>query len=336
MKKTIALFLTLSFCLLGCFSLIGCQKKTKEGTIRLNETTHSVFYAPLYVANYLGYFSDYGLTIEFTNGGGSDNSMTALISGGADIALLGPETAVYVKTQGSSNGAVIVGQLTQRDGSFLIGRKAEPNFKWADLRGKEIIGGRKSGMPAMCLEYAVNKNGLKNGKDLTINYDVSFDMITSAFESGIGDYCTMFEPSASQYESLGKGHIVASVGKETGNVAYTCFMVTQKYLTNNRERVSDFMKAVIKGINYCFTHTPEEIAEVIQPGFSTTDAELLVRSVKHYMEIEAWKTVPTMTEDSFDSLQNILLAAGSIGKKVGYGADIVDNSIVEEIIAGQL
>ena len=101
----------------------------------------------------------------------------------------------------------------------------------------------------MCLEYAVNKNGLTNGKDLTINYDVSFDMITSAFESGIGDYCTMFEPSASQYESLGKGHIVASVGKETGNVAYTCFMVTQKYLSNNRERVSDFMKAVIKGIN---------------------------------------------------------------------------------------
>ncbi len=336
MKKTIALFLTLAFCLFGCFGLIGCQKKSDEGTIRLNETTHSVFYAPLYVANYLGYFSDYGLTIEFTNGGGSDNSMTALISGGADVALLGPETAVYVKTQGSSNGAVIVGQLTQRDGSFLIGRNAEPDFKWTDLRGKEIIGGRKGGMPAMCLEYAVNKNGLTDGTDLSINYDVSFDMITSAFESGIGDYCTMFEPSASQYESLGKGHIVASVGKETGDVAYTCFMVTQKYLANNRGRVSDFMKAVIKGVNYCFTHTPEEIADAIRPGFATTDRDLLVRSVKHYMEIDAWKSVPTMTESSFDSLQNILIAAGSIDKKVGYGADIVDNSIVEEIIAGQL
>ena len=336
MKKTIALFLIAIFCLFGCLGMIGCQEKKDSGTIRLNEVTHSVFYAPLYVANYLGYFSEYGLTIEFTNGGGSDNSMTALISGGADVALLGPETAVYVKTQGSSNGAVIVGQLTQRDGSFLIGRTAEPNFKWSDLKGKEIIGGRKGGMPAMCLEYAINKNGMTDGTDLTINYDVSFDLITSAFESGIGDYCTMFEPAASQYESLGKGHVITSVGKETGNVAYTCFMVTQKYLSANRDKVSAFMKAVIKGINYCFTHSAEEIAEAIQPGFTTTDKALLIKSVQRYMEIDAWKTVPTMTENSFDNLQNILMSAGSIKEKVSYGADVVDNSIVEEIIAGQL
>ncbi len=320
----------------GAFGLIACEKKSDPGTIRLNETTHSVFYAPLYAAYNLGYFKECGLEIEFTNGGGSDNSMTALISGGADVALLGPETAVYVKTQGSSNGAVIVGQLTQRDGSFLIGRNAEPDFKWSDLKGKEIIGGRKGGMPAMCLEYAVNKNGLTDGKDLKINYDVAFDMITSAFESGIGDYCTMFEPSASQYQKLGKGHIVASVGKETGNVAYTCFMVTQKYLSQNRAKVSDFMRAVIKGVNYCFTHTPEEIAEAIQPSFATTDRDLLVQSVKRYTSIEAWKSVPTMTEDAFDGLQNILLTAGSIKNKVSYGKDIVDNSIVEEIISEQL
>lgn len=328
--------LVLLLCCFGGMSLIGCQQKTEAGTIRLNEVTHSVFYAPLYVAYDLGYFKEHGLNIEFTNGGGSDNSMTALISGGADVALLGPETAVYVKTQGSSNGAVIVGQLTQRDGSFLIGRTEEKDFKWSNLKGKEIIGGRKGGMPAMCLEYAINKNGLSDGKDLTVNYDIAFDLITSAFESGVGDYCTMFEPSASQYEKLGKGHIITSIGKETGDVAYTCFMVTQKYLSQNRKTVSDFMKAVIKGVNFCFTHSAEEIAEAIQPSFSTTDKELLVRSVKNYLAIDAWKAVPTMTENSFDSLQNILLTAGSIKNKVSYGKDIVDNSIVEEIISGQL
>ncbi len=336
MKKITAILLISLIGIFSLFGLIACEKKSEKGVIRLNETTHSVFYAPLYVAQNLGYFSEYGLTIEFTNGGGSDNSMTALISGGADVALLGPETAVYVKQQGSSNGAVIVGQLTQRDGSFLIGRKKEDDFKWSDLRGKEIIGGRKGGMPAMCLEYAINKNGLKDGRDLSINYDISFDMITSAFESGIGDYCTMFEPSASQYQKLGKGYIVSSVGKETGNVAYTCFMVTQKYLSENREDVKSFMSAVIKGINYCFTHSAEEIADAIQPSFSTTDRDLLVQSVKNYMAIDAWKTVPTMTDTSFDGLQNILLSAGSIKTKVNYGSDIVDNSIVEEIIAEQL
>ncbi len=334
MKKITVLLLTV-FCMVACFGFVSCSQQKDGNLIRLNETTHSVFYAPLYVADNMGFFEEYGLKLSYTNAGGSDNSMTALISGGADISLLGPETAVYVKSQGSSNNAVIIGQLTQRDGSFLIGRKKEEDFKWRNLVGKEIIGGRKGGMPAMCLEYAVNKNGMSD-RDTTINYDVNFDLITSAFESGIGDYCTMFEPSASQYEAAGKGYIVASVGKEAGNVAYTCFMVTKNYLTANRETVKKFMQALMKGINYCFTHSAEDIAKAVQPSFATTDYSLLVQSVKNYIEIDAWKTVPTMTETSFDGLQNILLSAKTITAKIPYNSEIVDNSIVEEIISEQL
>jgi len=334
MKKIISLILViyLSFC---AVFLCSCQSKEQNGTIRINETTHSVFYAPLYAAVQLGYFQEVGLTLSFTNGGGSDKSMTALMSGGCEVALLGPETAVYIKNQGSSNNAVIVGQLTQRDGSFLIGRTKEENFSWSDLAGKEIIGGRQGGMPAMCLEYALQKNNLYDKQNVTVNYDVSFDLITSAFESGIGDYCTMFEPSASQYQQAGKGYIVSSVGAEVGDVAYTCFMVTKKYLQQNRETVTAFMKGVIKGIEYCFSHTPEEIAETIQPSFPTTDYELLVFSVQNYLEINAWKQIPTMTEQSFNGLQDILVSAGTITQKVAYNDDIVDNTIVQQILAEQ-
>ncbi len=334
MKKIISLILViyLSFC---AVFLCSCQSKEQNGTIRINETTHSVFYAPLYAAVQLGYFQEVGLTLSFTNGGGSDKSMTALMSGGCEVALLGPETAVYIKNQGSSNNAVIVGQLTQRDGSFLIGRTKEENFSWSDLAGKEIIGGRQGGMPAMCLEYAFQKNNLYDKQNVTVNYDVSFDLITSAFESGIGDYCTMFEPSASQYQQAGKGYIVSSVGAEVGDVAYTCFMVTKKYLQQNRETVTAFMKGVIKGIEYCFSHTPEEIAETIQPSFPTTDYELLVFSVQNYLEINAWKQIPTMTEQSFNGLQDILVSAGTITQKVAYNDDIVDNTIVQQILAEQ-
>lgn len=330
MKKIITLLLIAAIAVIGCFCFAACQKEKSDDVIRVNEVTHSVFYAPLYVAINKGYFEENGLKIELTNGGGSDKSMTALISGNADIALLGPETSVYVKAQGSANTAKIIGQLTQKDGSFLIGRNEEKNFKWSDLRGKEVIGGRRGGMPAMCLEYAIYQNGLIDGTDVFINYDVQFDLITAAFESGVGDYCTMFEPAASQYRSEGKGYIVSSVGAEVGNVAYTCFMATEKYISGNGDKVLLFMKSIVKAMDFCNEASNKEIAQAVAPSFATTDVSLLEKAIESYRSIDAWAKKAYMTEESFSHLQNVLLRAGTIKEKVAY-SEVVCNDVLDEI-----
>ena len=332
MKKIIVLTLTVAVVCLSLFGLIACTNGGSDGVIRLNEVTHSVFYAPLYVAINKGYFAEYGITIELTNGGGADKSMTAVISNQADVALLGPESAVYIKLQGSDNYPIVFGQLTQRDGAFLMGRKEEPNFQWSDLAGKEIIGGRKGGMPAMSLEHALNKNGLHKGENVTLNYDVQFDLITAAFEGGTGDYCTMFEPNASQYEQAGKGYIIASVGTEAGSIPYTCFAATKKYINNNRDKLTDFMRAIVKGIEFVKTSDSDAVADAIQASFPTTEKALLVKSVDSYKAINAYTENPVMTQESFDNMLNILLEAGSIERRVKF-ADIIDNSIAEKILS---
>ena len=153
MKK----ILTLIICgILLIFPLSAC-KNAKTNVIKLNEVTHSVFYAPLYLAIENGYFKEEGLEIELTNGGGADNSMTAVISGTADIGLMGPETVIYVYNQQKSDYPVVFGQLTQRDGAFLVSRNEEPSFKWTDLKNKEILAGRKGGVPAMSFEYILKE-----------------------------------------------------------------------------------------------------------------------------------------------------------------------------------
>lgn len=240
------------------------------------------------------------------------------------------EVAVYVKAQGSANTAKIIGQLTQKDGSFLIGRNEEKNFKWSDLRGKEVIGGRRGGMPAMCLEYAIYQNGLIDGTDVFINYDVQFDLITAAFESGVGDYCTMFEPAASQYRSEGKGYIVSSVGAEVGNVAYTCFMATEKYISGNENKVLLFMKSIVKAMDFCNEASGKEIAQAVAPSFATTDVSLLEKAIESYRSIDAWAKKAYMTEESFSHLQNVLLRAGTIKEKVAY-SEVVCNDVLDEI-----
>ena len=177
------------FCFTAC-------KKNNLTKIRLNEVTHSIFYAPLYLAINLGFMEEEGLEIDLTNGGGSDVSMSALLSNSADISLLGPETLVYVVKEGSTNHPMVFGQLTKRDGSFLMGRSENNSFNWLDLKNKYILGGREGGMPAMTLEYVLNSKGLIDGENMTFDTSIKFDLITATFEGGTGDYCTMFEPVA--------------------------------------------------------------------------------------------------------------------------------------------
>ena len=189
MRKFLSIMLA-TFVAIISISLVACSEK--KGVVKVNEVTHSIFYAPFYVAIEKGYFKEEGIEIDLTNGGGSDASMTALLSNSADIALLGPETGIYTLSGGAKDYPIIFAQLTKRDGSFLVSRKSEPNFKWSDLIGKEIIAGRRGGSPAMSLEYALNKNGLFNGENVTLNFDIQFNLTTAAFESGTGDYVTMF------------------------------------------------------------------------------------------------------------------------------------------------
>ena len=170
MKRIVSLFLA-ALMLVTAFASCG-EKQEALRTVRVNEVTHSVFYAPFYAAVSLGFFEEEGLLIELSNGGGSDKSMTALLTGDADVGLMGPETAVYVANEGKDDHPVIFAQLTRKDGSFLLGKTPDDDFSWDKLEGKSVIGGRAGGMPEMTLEYVLKAHGLVPGENLTLRTDV--------------------------------------------------------------------------------------------------------------------------------------------------------------------
>lgn len=328
--KKFAIFLAL---IVGSISVLfaGCGG---SNVIRVNEVTHSIFYAPFYAAINLGYMEEEGIEIDLTNGGGSDQSMTALLSGSADMALLGPETAVYVVGEGAKNAPVIVGQLTKRDGSLLVGRTNETNFNWSNLAGKEIIGGRRGGSPAMSLQYAVEKAGNTVGtapEQCNINLDVAFNLVVGAFEAGQGDYCTMFEPTASEYVAAGKGYIVAAVGQASGEVPFTCFMAMQSYLNKNQSKVEVFLRAVTRAYNYLISATDQEIIDALKPSFSTTTDEIIVSAVRNYIDFDMWKSTPVMNKADFERLQDVMQNAGELQKRINF-EDVVNNTYAEKVI----
>lgn len=296
----------------------GCTKKDTSTVVRLNEVTHSIFYAPQYVAMEKGFFNEEGISIELSNGQGSDKSMTALISNSADIALLGTEAGIYVYNEGKENYPVCFAQLTQRAGNFLISRQNEVNFKWDNVRGKEILGGRIGGMPEMILEYILNKNGITPFEDVKIVDNIQYGSTSGAFAGGQGDYTVEFEPTASTLETQGYGYVVASLGIDSGKVPYTVYMTTKEYIKSNPETVQKFTNAIYKGQLWVDSHTSKEIAEVIKEHFKENTVDEIEKIVARYKEQETWIKNPIFEEESLNLAQEVLKQNGQLASPVDY------------------
>ena len=208
---------------------------------------------------------------------------------------------------------------------LTTGQGADDNFNWSDLKGKTVIPGRKGGVPYMTLEYVIKQKGLNPKTDLKLDDSIKFDLMASAFTSGTADYVTLFEPTASNIQKLGKGYIVASVGKEAGEIPYTAYFAKKSYIQNNEKMIQEFTNAIYKGQKWVKEHTAKEIAEAIQSFFPDTDLELLTTAVQSYKDIDAWNETPVLKEESFNKLQDVISEAGELKQKAPYDK-IVNNN----------
>ena len=315
---------------MGVFAEKKDSTEEKLTKVTLNEVAHSIFYAPQYVAIEEGYFAEEGLDLTLVTGFGADKTMTAVISGEADIGFMGAEASVYAYQEGATDPVVNFAQLTQRAGNFLVAREEMPDFKWEDLKGKKVLGGRKGGMPEMVFEYILKKNGIDPQKDLTIDQSIDFGSTAAAFTSDdSAAYTVEFEPSATILEKEGAGYVVASLGEASGYVPYTSYSAKASYMKENPEIIQKFTDALQKGMDYVQSHTPEEIAEVIAPQFKETDLETITAIVKRYYDQDTWKENLIFEKDSFELLQDILEDAGELTDRAAY-EDLVQTEYAQK------
>jgi len=327
MKKRIAAIFLVLLMIVGLCSCSGTSGLTK---VNLNEVAHSIFYAPMYVAIEEGYFKDEGLDVNLVNGLGADKTMTAVLSGDADIGFMGSEASIYVYNEGAEDYVVNFAQLTQRAGNFLVSRDMnDTDFKWEELKGKTVIGGRVGGMPEMVFEYILKKHNIDPKADLTIIQNIDFGVTSQSFAAGTGDYTIEFEPSATGLELQNAGKVVASLGVESGKVPYTAFSAKASYIKANPEVIQSFVNALQKGMDYVQSHTPKEIAKAIEPQFKETELSTIEKIVTRYYEQDTWKDNLIFEEASFTLLQDILESAGELTKRVPYET-LVDTTYATE------
>lgn len=306
----------------------GGEEKT---SIKLGEVMRSVFYAPQYVAIEEGFFEEEGLDVELQTTWGGDKTMTALLSDGVDVALVGAETSMYVYAQDSKDFAINFAQLTQTDGTFLVAKEPHSDFAWSDLEDSTFLGQRKGGMPQMVGEFVLKKHDIDPHEDLNLLQNIDFANIPGAFVSGDSDYVQLFEPTASVFEKEGKGHVVASFGEESGKVPYTVFMAKESFIHDNEETVKQFTRAIYKAQQWVEDHHAEDIAKVIAPYFEDTDLEILTASMERYKEQESFATDPLLSEEEWNNLQEIMDEAGELPSDVPYD-QLVNTEIADDVM----
>ena len=329
--KKIIIGILLSFVIVGTtifISFKSSKQDVKNNKIKVAEVAHSIFYAPQYIADKKGFFKEEGLEVDFILTPGADKVTSAVLSKDVDIGFCGSEASIYVYKNKKKDYIVNFASLTNKDGSFIVSREKIDNFTLDDLKGKYIIGGRKGGMPEMTLEYTLKENGITLD-EVTIDTSVEFANMASAFMSGTGDFVTLFEPSATKLENEGKGYVVASLGEYGGNTPYTSYNALKSYITNNKNTIKKFTKAINKGLNYVSKTDNKTLAKELVDYFPDMKEDELEKMVERYKSINAWKKTTYFSEEEFDHMEDILIEAKELDKKVPF-KDLVDNSFNHE------
>ncbi|AYC28416.1 ABC transporter substrate-binding protein [Paenisporosarcina cavernae] len=316
--------------LIAMILMLSACGKEEVKEVQLGEVARSIFYAPLYAGIEKGFFEEEGLAIDVTTIPGGDKTMTALLSDGVDIALIGAETSIYVAGQNPNDPVVNFAQLTQTDGTFLVSREKVENFDWNMLKGTTFLGQRAGGMPQMAGEFVLKNNGINPQEDLTLIQNVDFANIPNAFASGTGDFVQLFEPTASIFEEQGMGTVVASFGEELGAIPYTVFMTKESTL-GDKELIEGFTRALYKAQNWVYESSATEVAKAIAPYFEDTDLALIEKVVERYRDQASYAKDPIIDENEFENLLQVMKEANKLETDPDY-TKLVNRTFAEEVV----
>src|SRR5436190_5618811 len=262
-----------SFSVAAPFAALAQRKPPVK--VRYNEVVRSVLYVPAYIAISKGFFAEQGIEPVIATGQGGDKTMAALLSNSADIALIGPETAIYVLTSDSPTKARIFCGLTSTDGFMLLGREKVDKFDWNMLKAKEILGFRPGSTPLLFLEAALRQNGIDPQKDVKLVNNVAIPARVGSWLAGQNQYGIFTEPDPAQLELDGKGYFVASIGETIGPADYTAFMATDKYIQENPDVIQGWTNAIYKAQKWTQAAATADVVKAIEQFFPGVDPKAL-------------------------------------------------------------
>lgn len=319
-------------CLIAASAAAQSPSPGAPTTVRYAEIAREIQYLPVYVALEKGFFKEQGISVDLKTTWGPDRTTTALVTGGADIVMQGPDSAVYLANDPSLGNVKMFAALSRTDGMFLISRKKIPmeKFRWELLKGTTVLGRRTTTTPGLFFEFVLRNRGIDPARDINYRTNIPVPALAELWRSGTGEFGIFFETEVSEFERKGIGFPVASIGQEAGSVDFTVFMTTRDYMTRNPKVMQGWANAIQKALSWVATADPDAAARLVARFFPDESPEVNARAIRRYRKYRIWKTRPTISRKSIADLQSMMIDSRVIdpGKRVAYEA-IVEPKFAE-------
>ena len=292
---------------------------------------HTPFYAPLAAGVGLGHFRDEGLDVSTMPAASfGKGTIPALLDGDIEISLGGLMRSFELADR---SGPVVVhfAEVCSRNGFFLLGRKAQPGFRWSHLVGKTVLSFAEAPTPWQCMLTVLRRHGV-DPQAVRIERERPAPDAVAAFRAGHGDFLEQPQPVVEQLIADGAAHLVASMGEATGPVPFTSYMTTPAFLAREPDVMRAFTRAVYRTQRWLAGHAAPAIASAIAPVFPETTPAILERAVARYHRQGTWARDPLLRRPGYDYLEKILLAGGFIRRRPRY-EDLVDTDFARQAMA---
>ena len=292
---------------------------------------HTPFYAPLAAGVGLGHFRDEGLDVSTMPAASfGKGTIPALLDGDIEISLGGLMRSFELADR---SGPVVVhfAEVCSRNGFFLLGREAQPAFRWSHLAGKTVLSFAEAPTPWQCMLTVLRRHGV-DPQAVRIERERPTPDAVAAFRAGHGDFLEQPQPVVEELIADGAAHLVASMGEATGPVPFTSYMTTPAFLAREPDVIRAFTRAVYRTQRWLAENRAPAIAAAIAPAFSATKPAILERAVGRYHEQGTWARDPLLRREGYDYLEAILLAGGFITRRARY-EDLVDTEIARQVMS---
>lgn len=297
---------------------------SSQRPLRIVVAFHSIFYAPLPVAIHGGHFAAAGVDVDRETPALAAGTVAALQRGAADVSLSGIMRSLDVADRGGT-APVHFANVNDRNGFFLLSRQPHRGFAWSDLIGKTVISFGGAPTPWLCMQAVLRRHGIDPAR-ISFLRGLSTEDAVAAFRDRKGDFIEHGPPVVDHLLAEGTGHLVASMGDETGPLPFSSLMATRETLTRERERLVRLVRGLAQALGWMAASSAEEIAALIAPAFPDIDPRIRVAAVDRYLRQSTWARDPVLTRTGYDTLHAILLDAGFI-KRAHRFEDLIDVEI---------
>jgi NitT/TauT family transport system substrate-binding protein len=295
----------------------------------LQESLRGLLYTPYYAALTLGAYQAEGIAAELAATPALGTAPEGLFAGTVDVAWGGPMRVNQFYESRADCDLVCFGEAVTRDPFMLVGRAANPDFRFADLYGRRLATVAEVATPWLCLQEDLRRAGL-DPDALPRIVDRSMAENAAALARGEIDVVQLFQPFAEELITSGAGHLWYAAAAR-GPTAYTSFYARRRLVAERRDELKGLVRGLYRTQKWLHASPPAALAEAVRPFFPDAPVDLLRAAIARYLALGVWGRNPLLPRAGYDRLAAGLVSGGFVKAAVPF-AQAVDNSLAEEVI----